>query len=219
MKKIIIATLVVLIIVAGYFIFQPKYTGKITTPGIVDTQPKIAVNNVDNIPGWKTFTNEKYHLSVQYPTDFKISEQNNGAYFNESINYTLSISAPSDYQKNTNFTGAWISINNDSSIEKCFFYNSNDNNPDMTATRVINGITFHYNPDQPFPDSAMGGQRGLYSLFAAVFDNQCYRVDETIGWHDSNWNEPAGYHSPVPDFDLQKVNSDFDRMISSVVLK
>ncbi|HTE48631.1 MAG TPA: hypothetical protein VK675_01860 [Candidatus Paceibacterota bacterium] len=171
------------------------------------TQPSTQPDETSN---WKTYTNDQYNLSIKYPVDFSINESKGGGFFNEQNLYDLSISAPADYQKNTDFNIGRIEILVSPSIAKC--YTSSSNGGNLSSIKLINGISFYYNPQQPFEDDAMGGQRGKDSLFASIHDNQCYRIQKFVGYRDARGftNPPYPQH-----FDEQKVNTDLDNIIST----
>lgn len=158
----------------------------------------------------KTYTNSKYSFSLNYPVEYLLNESNNGGFFNEVNIFDLSLRVPSDYQKGTDFNTGTIDISVSPTIAKCYYSNGTDE--DMTALKVINNKSFHYNPKQPFSDSAMGGQRGSSSMFSIVLNGQCYRIQKLVGYRDLR-----GFAEPPypPHFDEQKANLDLDNIIST----
>jgi hypothetical protein len=167
----------------------------------------VAQSNTSN---WKTYTNAQYNFSIQYPKNFTMAESQGGGFFDEQNLYDLSINAPADYQKDTDFNIGRIEMFVSPKTTNCFTLSQNGGN--LSAVKIINGISFHYNPQQPFEDDAMGGQRGKDSLFAAILNGQCYRIEKLVGYRDAH-----GFTEPPypPHFDEQKVNADLDAIIST----
>ena len=227
MKKIIIwvIAVVVLIIVVGVLIIQPWKGGSTCWPycpnmtdqdraqilqQALEAQNNLASSSADTNSDWKTYTNVKYGFTLNYPSNFSLKESQNGGFFDELNLYNLSVSAPADYQKGTDFNVGRIDVIVSSSTAKC--YTSSPNSNDLSSVKNINGISFHYNSRQPFSDDAMGGQRGTYSLFATIDNGQCYRITKTVGYRDSSGftNPPYPLH-----FNEQSVNADLDNIILS----
>ena len=79
---IIIIVAVAVILFGGVFAYQ-YFVTKSQTPNIETTGPALS-----EVKGWKTYTNTQYGFSIQYPTDWQVSEKvpgvvppKNGAYF------------------------------------------------------------------------------------------------------------------------------------------
>ncbi len=171
--------------------------------------PVILQNSVDT-SNWKTYKNEEFGFEIKYPKDFLIQESKDGGFFNETNSFTLSINTSKDYQKGTDFSGAFINISPSSKTDNCYRYGPSG--PELSASKEIGDTTFHFDPRQPISDSAMGGQRGWYSLFTTISNRQCYRISKSIGYRDSR-----GFADPPysPHFDENKVNIDLDKIIST----
>lgn len=158
----------------------------------------------------KNFVSAK-GFSIVYPSDFQVQESlNGGDFFNELNLYSLELRTAANYQKGTDFEIAFINILVSSSTAAC--YTASPIGRSLSSTKTINGIQFHYDSSQPFEDDAMGGARGKDSLFAAIHNGQCYRIDKLIGYRD-----PRGFTDPPypPHFDEAKVNGDIDQIINS----
>lgn len=162
----------------------------------------------------KTFTSDKFGISLRAPEDYTVSETESGGYFNEKILYTVEVRLPSHYQPETDFNLGFLSISVSPTTTHC--YKDESHNVDMTTSRMINGISFYYNPKQPFPDAAMGGQRGFDSFYATIHNNQCIRIEKLIGYRDlRGFAEP-----PYPKhFDEKQADADLEAVISTITLK
>jgi len=191
--KTLLIILAILLIGGGVYLFLKN-----------DKAPAQLVE--DNL---KSYSNQEYGFSVKYPNDFVLSEGKT-SFFSELGLFGISVNAPADYEKGTDFNVGRINLSVSSSTAKC--YVSNLVEGVFSAEKNIGGKTFYYNPLQPFSDAAMGGQRGEESLFASVIDGQCYRITKTIGYRDLK-----GFTDPpyAPHFDEAKVNAEFDSIISS----
>ena len=177
---------------------------------ILSTFRFIPVTASPSPSGFKTYTNSQYGISVAYPATFNVSETQDAGYFNEMNLFEASISAPADYQKGTDLNVARVDVLVSSSTDECYSLSSSGAN--LSATKEINGTVFHYDPRQPTADDAMGGQRGQYSLFAAIKNGQCYRVEKLLGYR-----YPHGFTDPPypPHFNEQTANADLDAIINS----
>ncbi len=158
----------------------------------------------------KTYSNNDYGFSFNYPDGYLLNENNNGGFFNELNIFELSIIVPSGYQKGTDFNTGRVDVIVSPSIAKC--YSTDYVNEDMNAIKEINGKSFHYNPKQPFPDNAMGGLRGLGSLFSIIENGKCFRIAKQVAYRDLH-----GFSDPPypPHYDEQKLNTDLDNIIST----
>ena len=219
---IIIGLLVILIALVTYAVFRPQVrVGSlreepvVVAPGPITPQsPTASSTNPKLIPPSNTFTNSAQKFSINYPLGFTSEESAAGGFYNETNLYNLSINVPASYQKNTDFNIGRVTVSVSPTITQCYS-SSGSSTIDMTATKVINGITFHYNLSQPTDDSAMGGQRGKLSLFATIANNHCYRIEKQVGYRDLH-----GFTEPpyAPHFDEAMVNADLDAIITSIAI-
>ena len=184
------------------------------TSSVTVTNSQISTISTTPTTSLKTYLNNQYGFSIQYPNNFRKSETNDGGFFNELNIFSASIDVPIGYQNGTDFNVGRITIMVSPTTSKC--YSSQGSDEDMTATKIINGKSFRYNPKQPIDDAAMGGQRGSDSLFVIIENGQCYRIAKLVGYRD-----PRGFTDPPypPHFDEQKVNADLDAIVSSFVFK
>ncbi len=167
-------------------------------------------NNFSN-SGLKKYDNTKYAFNLFYPPEYLSSETENGGFYDELNIFNLDIKTPDGYQKDTDFGEGRVTIMVSPTISNCYYIKDSIYG-NMTAIKMINGKAFHYNPKQPFEDAAMGGQRGLISLFSLIENGKCYRIEKTIMYRDSR-----GFREPPypPHFDEQKANLDLDNIIST----
>ena len=191
--KTLLIILAILLIGGGVYLFLKN--DKTPVPQVQDN--------------FKPYSNQEYGFSVKYPKDFVLSEGKT-SFFNELDIFGISIKAPADYEKDTDFNVGNITLSVSSSTAKCYISNSVAGV--LSAEKNIGGKTFYYNPLQPFSDAALGGQRGEESRFASVINGQCYRITKLIGYSDLR-----GFTDPpyAPHFDEAKVNAEFDSIISS----
>ena len=197
-----------LICVGLYFYF---YKNNFETPPNTNDKAPATTTSEINL---KTYTNTSNKFSIKYLDDFTLNESNDGGYLNELNLFDLSLNAPKDLDKNTDFNVGRIEILISSSTSKC--YTSSYSNEEMSGILDINGKSFHYDPKQPFDDAASGGQRGKYSLFALIDNNKCYRITKLVGYRDlRGFADP-----PYPQhFDEAKVNKVLDDIISSFLVE
>ena len=210
-SSLLVLSLIVLgiLVLAGSFYYLGNSSENKEVKNII---PEKVTNDISKDK--ETYTYKNHGITIELPKNFLISESNDGGFYDEINLYRLSINAPSDYQKNTDFSNAFVNISISPKIIKC--YSSNGVDEDMTSIKNVNGLSLRYNPKQPFSDNAMGGQRGFSSSFSFIVKGQCYRIEKIVGYRDlRGFAEP-----PYPvHFNEQKANLDLDNIISSIFVE
>ena len=164
------------------------------------------------IPNYKVFRSDTNKFEIHYPKDFTFSESNDAGYNNELNLYHVSFNPSPNYQKGTDFGNAFVDVSISSKTENC--KKQNPQGLVFTGTKTIGGETFYFDPKQPTSDAAMGGERGFSSLFATVYNGQCYRIQKLLSYRDLHGFVDEPYNYP-PHFDEKKVNEDLDTIINS----
>lgn len=172
----------------------------------VVTSPQLQIKD-----GWKEYTDSTNKFSIQYPENFINQGIQPGGFYTEINIPTLTIRFPNDYQKGTDYDGAFIELSVSPKTDKCF--SSNYETENINLTRVINGTTFHYT--EPVNDSAMGGVRGTSILMSAVKNGKCYRISKTYSYRDY-----LGLMEPPypPHYDEQKIKDDLESIITTLII-
>jgi hypothetical protein len=201
----IIKLLIALVLIIGIYVLVLNNKKEEV---IVDNNPPAETDTT------KTFTSTAHRFSIKYPADFTFEESNSGGFYNEINLYSVALGMPKSYQADTDFNLGRITVSVSPTTTLC--YSSNGQTQDMTATKQINGKTFHYNPAGPQGDAAMGGQRGTTFILSTIANDKCYRVQEEIGYRDlRGFAEP-----PYPaHFNEAKVNADLDAIIATLTIQ
>ncbi|HEU5114941.1 MAG TPA: hypothetical protein VFT82_04220 [Candidatus Paceibacterota bacterium] len=164
--------------------------------------------------GWTGFSKQEYGLSLAYPKDYSFREEADAGFFNELGIYDAIINVPQDYQRGTDFEVGRVDVLVSTTTANC--YTESPSGRILSATKTINGTDFKYDPNQPLADDAMGGQRGMYSLFAAAKNGFCYRIEKEVGFRDLR-----GFADPPypPHFDETKANADLDAIVGTITIR
>ncbi len=179
LKGIIVIIITIVIAVGGVFTYEYSVAERLKNIAVLDA------NHMSNpeTAGWKTYTNNQYGFSFQYPATTTLSENNKqGSYWGYTpyeVNFT-NVATVSVSDINGVSGGLAVNIGNDPKlIENCLKFNFYAQLSNMTDVQQINGVTF-YTKSQG--DAASGGQRGIITQYSVVYNNYCYTLQTTVQW-------------------------------------
>lgn len=137
-----------------------------------------------SLVNWKTYQNEAYAFSLQYPDLYTAAPGDNSAYpvgsslltdDSETAPVLASIKLDRSNYPNTNFAGAWVTmaIAPNQTASTCGIASDGTNNTPLEATQEFQNIVWS---ESGWTAEAAAGTKFEYRIFHSLRNSTCYEV-------------------------------------------
>ena len=189
------------------------------TQSLFSLKPTPVPTATPNYSGWRSYTNQKFGISLKYPSTFQLVPGRSGPLAEwQQYGFTngveiASINIPTSFQIRTNFLGASLRIglsNEDTAIKECLSPPSAFGYQNAYSERTIGGKTFHIFTHS---DAGAGNFYEYISYRALNDDDGCEVFEHSIHKTNiQNYPEEAGR----TEFDHTAVINVLDSILDTV---